>query len=318
MKRLEQLPEVAARQLGGLEAAPKILAKAKLQAAEQRAPRKRGAAWRPALAVCAALALCVGAALWTLDGGVPGVMPAPTQNVLDSHSAGNGTRPTAEPQTRTAGDVPAGSISMSAGGTSAAKTLFAESKGASFPLITMNGATYRLLQSPNGISRSLLGAELGQVSEFNVEPALGSSGMVSNIVARGETVYAISGMSGSLLAANVEGSLRVFQRVSYAGTAIIGSETLADTLCDPADVEWLELSGHGRITDVETAQSLMQTLVDYADYQGTGMSGTGSLRIGLKNGLTMQLLVADESVSACGTWSCPDFFEAFSQAVKGQ
>ena len=319
MKRLEQLPEVAARQLGGLEATPKILAKAKLQAAEQLAPRKGAPVWRPVLAVCCALVLCVGAALWTLDtGGAPGVTPMPTQNVMDSHSAGDGTEPTAQPQTRTLGDVPAGSISMSAGSASSAKTLFAESKGASFPLITMNGATYRLLQSPNGISRSLLGAELGQVSEFNVEPALGSSGMVSNIVARGETVYAISGMSGSLLAANVEGSLRVFQRVSYAGTAIIGSETLADTLCDPADVEWLELSGHGRITDVETAQSLMQTLVDYADYQGTGMSGTGSLRIGLKNGLTMQLLVADESVSACGTWSCPDFFEAFSQAVKGQ
>ena len=318
MKRLEQLPEVAARQLGGLEATPKILAKAKLQAAERLAPRRAGAVWRPALAVCAAMALCVGAALWTLDGGAPGAMPTPTQNVLDSHSAGNGAEPTAGPQMRTIGDVPAGSISMSAGVASPVKTLFAESKGASFPLITMNGATYRLLQSPSGISRSLLGAELGQVSEFNVEPALGSSGMVSNIVARGETVYAVSGMSGALLAANVEGSLRVFQRVSYAGTAIIGSETLADTLCDPADVEWMELSGYGRVSDVKTAQSLMQTLVDYADYQGTGMSGTGSLRIGLKNGLTMQLLVADESVSACGTWSCPDFFEAFLAAVKGQ
>ena len=63
----------------------------------------------------------------------------------------------------------------------------------------------------------------------------GTSGMVSNVVARGETVYAISGMSGALVAAQVDGSTRVFQRVSYAGTAIIGSETLADTLCDPAD-----------------------------------------------------------------------------------
>ena len=45
------------------------------------------------------------------------------------------------------------------------------------------------------------------------------------------------------------------------------------------------------------------------------MSGAGSLLIGLKNGLTLQLLVSDESVSACGTWSCPDFFEAFDEAV---
>ena len=204
---------------------------------------------------------------------------------------------------------------MSAGSTSSHQTLFAQGQGQSFPLITMDGATYRMLQSPTGISSSLLGEELGQVTEFNVEPALSTSGMVSNVVARGETVYAISGMSGALVAAQVDGSTRAFQRVSYAGTAIIGSETLADTLCDPADVEWMELAGTGRISDVATAQQLMQILVDYADYQSTAMSGSGSLLIGLKNGLTLQLLVSDESVSACGTWSCPDFFEAFDEAV---
>ena len=313
MKRLEQLPEVANRQLGGLTATSTLLAKAKLRAAEMRQPRRRGISWRPALAVCAALVLCVGAALWASDGHVPGVQPTPTQNVLGSRSAGDSHPSTAAP--RTAGDVPVGSLSMSAGSASSNQTLFAQGQGQSFPLITMDGATYRMLQSPTGISSSLLGEELGQVTEFNVEPALGTSGMVSNVVTRGETVYAISGMSGALVAAQVDGSTRVFQRVSYAGTAIIGSETLADTLCDPADVEWMELAGTGRISDVATAQQLMQILVDYADYQSTAMSGSGSLLIGLKNGLTLQLLVSDESVSACGTWSCPDFFEAFDEAV---
>ena len=313
MKRLEQLPEVANRQLGGLTATSTLLAKAKLRAAEMRQPRRRGISWRPALAVCAALVLCVGAALWASDGHVPGVQPTPTQNVLGSRSAGDSHPSTAAP--RTAGDVPVGSLSMSAGSASSNQTLFAQGQGQSFPLITMDGATYRMLQSPTGISSSLLGEELGQVTEFNVEPALGTSGMVSNVVARGETVYAISGMSGALVAAQVDGSTRVFQRVSYAGTAIIGSETLADTLCDPADVEWMELAGTGRISDVATAQQLMQILVDYADYQSTAMSGSGSLLIGLKNGLTLQLLVSDESVSACGTWSSPDFFEAFDEAV---
>lgn len=230
MKRLEQLPEVANRQLGGLTATSTLLAKAKLRAAEMRQPRRRGISWRPALAVCAALVLCVGAALWASDGHVPGVQPTPTQNVLGSRSAGDSHPSTAAP--RTAGDVPVGSLSMSAGSASSNQTLFAQGQGQSFPLITMDGATYRMLQSPTGISSSLLGEELGQVTEFNVEPALGTSGMVSNVVARGETVYAISGMSGALVAAQVDGSTRVFQRVSYAGTAIIGSETLADTLCD--------------------------------------------------------------------------------------
>lgn len=210
-------------------------------------------------------------------------------NVLGSRSAGDSHPSTAAP--RTAGDVPVGSLSMSAGSASSNQTLFAQGQGQSFPLITMDGATYRMLQSPTGISSSLLGEELGQVTEFNVEPALGTSGMVSNVVARGETVYAISGMSGALVAAQVDGSTRAFQRVSYAGTAIIGSETLADTLCDPADVEWMELAGTGRISDVATAQQLMQILVDYADYQSTAMSGSGSLLIGLKTG------------SRCSCWS---------------
>lgn len=39
MKKLEQLPEIAARQLGGLEATPAMLAKIKLKAAEERSPR---------------------------------------------------------------------------------------------------------------------------------------------------------------------------------------------------------------------------------------------------------------------------------------
>ena len=40
MKKLEQLPEIAARQLGGLDATPALLAKIKLKAAEERTPRK--------------------------------------------------------------------------------------------------------------------------------------------------------------------------------------------------------------------------------------------------------------------------------------
>ncbi len=311
MKRLEDLPEVAARQLGGLEATPTLLAKAKLASAERSAPRQRAAWLRPALAVCAALVLCVGAGLWVSGGGLPGATPTPTQNVLDSHAAGGEAMPEATP--RVAGDVPVGSISMSAGGQRSAASLFAKGEGQSFPLITLNGATYRLLNSPSAISSGLLGDLLGTVTEFNLEPALGSGGVVSNVVSVGEPVYAVSGMSGALVSASVDGSLRVFQRVSYAGTAMIGSETLGDTLCDPADVAWLEMTGYGRITDVNTAQSLMQTLVDNADYQSTGLSGSGTLFIGLQNGLTLQLMVGDDAVSACGTWSCPEFFEAWTQ-----
>ena len=218
MKRLDNLPQIAQRQLGGLEASAAILAKAKLEAADRRAPR-----WamtlRPVAAVCAALVLCVGAvaALNTETVEPETVTPI---NVLDSHSAGL-SAPTAVP--RTLAEVPSGVISMSAGIRRSGDTLFAELGSSAFPLITLDGATYRLLVSPSAISASLLGDAIGTVNEFNIEPALGSGGVVSNAVACGETVYAISGMNGALAAAKVDGTLRVFQRVSYAGNSIIGN-----------------------------------------------------------------------------------------------
>jgi len=314
MKRLDNLSEIASRQLGGLEATPTLLAKIKLEAADRKQPRTMRAVLRPALAVCAALVLCVGAVMTLSPDGSGGLLPVPTQNVLDSHSAGNQMQPTAEP--RTLGDVPKGSISMSAGRSASSGTLFVQGDSAAFPLVTLSGATYRMLETPDAISASLLGAEMGAVTEFNIEPALGSSGVVSNIIACGETVYAIGNQKGALVAANMNGSLRVFQRVSYAGTAIIGKESLADTLCAAEEAEWIEVEGLGRVEDPAAVHSLMTTLYDLADYQGTAFSAGSSMQIGLKNGLTLQLMAGEDSISACGMWSCPDFFEEFAQAVR--
>jgi hypothetical protein len=122
-------------------------------------------------------------------------------------------------------------------------------------------------------------------------------------------------MKGTMIAANISGSLRVFQRVSYAGTATIGGESLSDVLCSADQVDWLRYGGM-TISGAD-AQALMQTLLDDADFQSTSMTGTDSLQIGLTNGLILQLLVGDDTVSACGTWSCPGFFEAFAE-ITGQ
>jgi len=205
---------------------------------------------------------------------------------------------------------------MSAGRSASSGTLFVQGDSAAFPLVTLDGATYRMLETPDGISQSLLGEALGTVTEFNIEPALGSSGVVSNVIACGETVYAIGNQKGALVAANMNGSLRVFQRVSYAGTAIIGKESLADTLCAAEEAEWIEVEGLGRVEDPAAVHSLMTTLYDLADYQGTAFSAGSSMQIGLKNGLTLQLMAGEDSISACGMWSCPDFFEAFMEAAK--
>ena len=307
MNRLDTLSDVASRQLGGLKADDKLFLKIRLAAAEQPVKRR---GLKPVLAVCAALVVVLGAVLAvTQPAGQQ--LAGPQNGLMDSRSAGG--EPTAEPGL--GGSLPQDSLTMSAGVADMSGTLFEAAADGSFPLVTLEGATYRLLESPAQVDQSLLGDALGEVTEFNVEPALGSGGIVSNAVSVGETVYAIAGMDGALVAAPMRGSLRLFQRVSYGGKAIIGSQTLGDTLCDPADVAWMEMNGR-RVDDTAAAQNLMQTLLDDADYQSTAMTGSGQMQIGLKNGLTLQLLVGDDCVSACGTWTCPEFMQAFESAAR--
>ena len=38
--------------------------------------------------------------------------------------------------------------------------------------------------------------------------------------------------------------------------------------------------------------------------------------IQLKNGVVLQLAVNGERVIACGTWACPEFFDAFQEALQ--
>ena len=61
---------------------------------------------------------------------------------------------------------------------------------------------------------------------------------------------------------------------------------------------------------------LLNLLYRNAAYQRAGGGETGqSLLIYLNNGITMQLSVNGEKLIGCGTWACPDFFEAFEAAL---
>jgi len=301
MKRLERLGEIANRQLSGLEAKPELLARIRQEAAQRKTVQKTY--WKPVLACAMALVLLVGGLM------ILPKEPVVTDSLITSHSAG-----VQNTEVPAIGDLPPGSLNMTAGVSSRSDSLFAPATGSTFPLIIVDGATYRLLTSPNGISSGLLGDELGTVSEFNMEPALGSGDIISNVVGQGETVCAVRHMNGGMVAAPVDGNMRVFQRISYAGKATLGNETLADTLCSADDVSWIFISGLGTVSGGDAVE-LMSILFDCAEYQSTGMSGNTSMQIGLNNGLVLQLTADNDCVSACGTWSCPEFFEGFHEAV---
>ena len=308
MSRLENLNEVADRNLGGLKADARLLHQ--ILNAESKKPERK-VKWRPILVAGAAAVVLLAAGLI----GLPQLLRYNGDISVVSRSAGGDNAP--QMMSLTA-NVPSGSVNIteSASGTQGYSNLFEEGQNANFPLIKIGEKTYRMLTSSVTAGTGQLGDSLGMVSDYTSEPALSSGGIVSNTVTLGQAVYAVKGMNAALIAADVQGTLRVFQRVSYAGTAITGGESLKDVLTGSAGVTAIELSGVGRVTGAGV-QTLMNTLYQYAQYEGAAESRNGaqSLLLTLDNGLTVQMNVENGILSACGSWSCPEFFEEFEDAA---
>ena len=310
-ERLRALPELAESM--GLEADERLKRRI-LRAAAEKKPA-RGIAWRRLAPALCALVVLLGVSAAALPGlwGQKETGPRATdQPLLASQPAGD-----LAIGDKLALDVPQGSISIRSSSNPTFRSIWAPSSGGNFPLVGVNGRYYRLLTNPTAISSSMRGEALGAVDTFTSEPALaGKKGVISNVVAQGETVYAVSGMNGALAAANVNGQMRVFQRVSFGDSALVGGEKLSDTLKASSAVA-LELSGVGAINDPATAQRLVDILVKNASFLRAGGSETNqSLLIQLKSGLVLQMAVNGERVIACGTWACPEFFDAFQEAMQ--
>ncbi len=215
--------------------------------------------------------------------------------------------------------VPRGSITLKAGSSAPGYLgLWAAGSGANFPMVAADGRYYRLLTNPTAIDADMLGSSLGSVAVFTAEPALenASSTVVSNIVAQGTEVYSVRGMDNAAVAAMVDGNLRVFQRVSFSGSGLIGSENLASTL-GKGKVVALQLSGVGTVTDPQTVDMLMGLLKNTAIYKGSSArSGQQALLIQYDNHIVLQMTVRDNDLIACGTYNCADFISAFASSVQ--
>lgn len=309
MKRLEQLPEAAQRGLAGLTAGQNLKYRILHEAAQGAKPRRRVPAWAPALCCALVLALAVAFALPALNAP-----PQDPAQLISSQPAGSVTQ---APQMTAQGGLTGGSITSNQG-VPAYRSLWESGSGGNFPLLGVKGSYYRLLSSPDSVDGSLLGNSLGAVEEYTTEPALsGTDVVLSNLCASGTEVYEISGMGGTLVAAQVNGVMRAFQRVGFNGAALNGRESLGDTLQISGHATMLELSGVGTVSDAATVDALVSTLLQNAMYESSGsVSGDQSLLIDLDNGLTIQMAVKNDKLSACGTWSCPEFFDAFAAAAE--
>lgn len=196
------------------------------------------------------------------------------------------------------------------------RTLYAGTDSVTPPIVLFNNRYYRMLNSPASVPQSLLsGIMIAEVQTYTAEPTLAASvGVVSNVAQAGAKVYAVNGLSQkTACVVEVDGALRLFQRVGYASEALVGKEMFSDTLDIYGQVATLELSGVGIITDESKANEIIAMLAEFATYHSDEIAETGqALTIYLKNGLSLQLIVDGDVLSGCGAWECPGFQKAFA------
>ena len=118
---------------------------------------------------------------------------------------------------------------------------------------------------------------------------------------------------GTAVAAEVNGRMRLFQRVAYAG---LGSAApLSESLALSGKLREMTLSGVGTLAG-EDAERVFSVLLSSSDrIAREAEPGPGTLTFVLKNGLRLQMTVSGETLIACGAWQCPAFFRAFREAL---
>ena len=317
-KSLHQLGPIADEMLGGLQADEAMRLRIKRAAAECKTARRTPVRRYAPAVCCAALALAfVGAAVLRLNSDTEEntLSAAKTLSAvsIDTIAAGEGAAYAGGELVADLGD----NARMRKSGSSA-QTLFAEGEG-DIPLITMDGAIYRMLNTPKDIGGSLLGDSLGDVALYDEQPSLASpkemAAGLSNVAGQGTVIYSLKGLpKTTVVAAEVEGNMRLFQRVSYAGRGPAG-DSLEETFSVRGKVKSAELSGVGELTG-EEANAAIAVLLDHATLKSTDATANRqTLTVTLENGLKLQLGVSGDTLCGCGGWSCPEFFEAFESAL---
>jgi len=303
---LRNLPQEADRAMGGLEATPFLKARIDRAVNEGKQGKVRFALprWAPALC-CAAVVLVLALAFMPMQQEQPGTL-------VNSSTLG---QPTDAPAGVLTADLRRGDVFITSSNAKPGyRNIWSEAKDGSFPLIGLNGKYYRMLTNPSAVDSALLDGIVASIAEFTTEPSLsGTDVVLSNAAASGAAVYAVKDVpADTLVAAEVNGRMRLFQRVSFNGNALRGKEKLADTLHISGKVVAMELTGAGTVTDPAACEALLATLLGCAEYESSGgVTSKKALLIELDNGLVLQLNIKGDQLAGCGVWSCPEFFEAF-------
>ena len=304
IKELEHLAPMANEMLSGLHADETMKRRILFAANEnkRRAPMPRLV---PALC-CAALAIaCVSAFAPRLSGTAVDAAATPMPVSIDSIAAGGEQ---AAPMTRVA-DVSGTARVRAAGGGSESLFRLGERRYSA-------GCRQRrgLSHAQRARKRARRPAgQRGRHGHHGDRRALladddAMAGGLSNVAEAGQTIYAVSGLdANTAVACEVGGNMRLFQRVSYAGKGP-GGLGLEDTILRPRSGRRAD-AFRRRHADRRSGERRRRHAARPRDAQiGGYVRKEATLTATLTNGLKLQLGVSGDTVSACGGWSCPEFF----------
>lgn len=290
-EKLQDLPRAADEALGGLQAAQGLRNRILEKANEEKAAPKGYRRWlTPVLCGCGALAVVVG----LYAGGVFGKnapAAAAGQEGPGISVIAQGSLP----------EIPDARLSADVGG-----TVTITRNAASGSMLAVDGRYY--CKQSGKVPAT--GECLGEVR--NVSDVSGQSGICSDCLEDGVLIYAIPGMEGTAVAADDGGTLRLFRRTSFGGTALVGGESLRDTL--RGDIVKIEIDGMQPL-DGGDAKRLMEILFSSALQYSSGSSTSGTaFTITFGNGVKLKLYVSPDEglLMGCGTWKCPEFFAAYN------
>ncbi len=309
--KLNHLAPVADEMLAGLQADEAMRLRVVRAARAKTQPGKKNMKrFAPAAAFALAAVVCVGIATTQLESRIPStpVQPVTIGEIAAGEPVISGARTVAD-----LGDGASVRMARSGGG-----SLFAEG-GAEIPVVTVNGNVYRMLVSPQDIGGGML-TKMGSVSVTTDQPSLASDAEMnqglSNVAKVNAAIYSVNGLhTSTAIAAEVNGSVRLFQRVSYAGKGPTSS-AFADTFSVRGRVKSMVLDGMGEVSG-SAANEVIGVLLDRASLKSAdGGSARQYLTVTLDNGLKLQLGVSGDTLIGCGAWSCPEFFEAFEKAMQ--
>ena len=178
---LTGLGPIADEMLAGLHTDPGMRGRILAAARQAQAPKRRVMRGLAPALCCAALAIaCVGA--WNMQR-----TDEPATARIDTIAAGDGTVAIAS-QTQVADLGDGAKVSAAVPKNT---SLFATAEN-DIPLVTVNGAVYRMLTTPESLSSSLRGDEVGQIAEACAEPSLATaeqlSAGLSNVAVQGASV----------------------------------------------------------------------------------------------------------------------------------